>query len=154
MLDWFANAATSITVARDISQSLITLRDAELVRSKVFDLTNSLMELQQQLMNAQMEQMGLIQQVAQLQESIRVANMQNDANGQYERHQFITGTFAYTLKPEFKTDKPEHFLCSRCFESNKHVTLHTDGACLHCPDCKHSIRIKPREYIKVPETLR
>jgi hypothetical protein len=145
MIDWFAGAVASMSAAKDISQSLVTLRDGEMIRSKVFDLTNSLMDLQQQLMNAQVEQMALIQQVAKLQASLAAATAQSDENARYERHQFVTGQFAYKLKGEFKGEGPEFFLCSRCFENEKLVTLHRNGKVLFCPECKQAINSEPAE---------
>ena len=68
MFEWFSSAVASANAAKEITQSLLTLRDEELVRSRVFDLTNNLMELQQQLMNAQVEQMGLVQRITQVEE--------------------------------------------------------------------------------------
>jgi hypothetical protein len=145
MLDWVAGAFASANTAKEITQSLVTLRDGEMIREKVFDLTNSLMDLQQKLMQAQMEQMELIQEVAKLQVNLASATSQSDENARHERHQFVTGQFAYKLKDEFKAGGPEFFLCSRCFESQKLVTLHQNGKVLLCPECKQTIYCAPAE---------
>lgn len=127
MLDWFANAATSIGVAKDISQSLVNLRDAELVRSKVFELTNSLMELQQQLMNAQIEQMGLVKRITELERDIAAQQQKSLVQDRYQLHQFPTGSLAYCLKPEIKDEQPKHFLCANCFEKGDRAILQVAG---------------------------
>ncbi|MCY1214396.1 hypothetical protein D9M69_473500 [compost metagenome] len=143
MLDWFANAATSIGIAKDVSQSLVTLRDAELVRSKVFELTNSLMDLQQQLMLAQIEQMELIKKVTRLENELLEVSKKDDERHRYQLHQFERGAFAYALKPEFKAGVPEHYLCSNCFEGGDRVTMQNSAGVgwkgLRCPRCDKAI---------------
>ncbi|MGQ7818812.1 hypothetical protein ACUTAH_24610 [Metapseudomonas furukawaii] len=118
MLDWFANAATSIGVAKDITQSLINLRDGELVRAKVFELTSSLMELQQQLMTAQQEQMGLLQMLRE--KDAQIAELKEDADvfSQYALLKLGRG-FAYELKPEFNQTGDCVYCCPQCFQSKK-----------------------------------
>lgn len=139
MLDWFAGAVASMSAAKDISQSLVTLRDGEMIRSKVFELTNSLMELQQQMMNAQVEQMALVKKVADLESLLKSAEKENNLNERYELHCFeATGGYAYRLKPAHQGNEPNHFLCSRCFESGKRVTMNGQKK-LNCPDCKNVV---------------
>lgn len=142
MLDWFANAVTSIGAAKDISQSLVTLRDAEMVRSKVFDLTNSLMDLQQQLMQAQLEQMELIKRIRTLEEESQDLKQRDDVMGRYTLTTFPTGHHAYALKPEYREGETTAYLCSRCFENDKRITMQ-GKVVMTCPECKNSVRREP-----------
>lgn len=151
MIDWFAGAVASMSAAKDISQSLVTLRDGEMIRSKVFELTNSLMELQQQLMNAQVEQMNLVKQVGELQTALSNAQSREDSRTRYQLHQFPMGNFAYALKPEFQGSEPEHFLCSNCFDKGDKVTLQKafgmGWAGFECPRCKTKVPAFEREIV-------
>src|SRR5574343_602451 len=100
MIDWFSAAVASANAAKDISKSLMTLRDEEMIRSRVFELTSNLMELQQHLMQAQVEQMGLIEKITDLDKTNEALRKQADLENRYVLHPFPSGAFAYTLKPE------------------------------------------------------
>jgi hypothetical protein len=145
MLDWFAAGAASTKTAIDIAKSLVTLKGEEAVRSRVFDLTQSLMELQQQLMTAQLEQMELVKRVGELESNLSRVNARTDVESKYQRHAFETGYFAYKLKPEFQGTDPEHYLCSNCFEKGDMVTLQKGGGMgwkgLRCPRCEKSVSL-------------
>lgn len=156
MLDWFATAVASASAAKDISQSLITLRDEEMIRSRVFDLNNNLMDLQQQLMQAQVEQMQLISKVADLERQNESLRKQTDLESRYVLHQFSTGAFAYKLKPENSDGQPEHFLCSKCFERGTRTTMHSSKdqyqSILYCPECKRGIDFEPARPVPQPRS--
>ncbi|WP_339524226.1 hypothetical protein [Pseudomonas sp. EL_65y_Pfl2_R96] len=145
MLDWFSAGVTSAQTAANIAKSLLTLRDEEAVRSRVFELTQSLMELQQQLMTAQLEQMALVKRVGELESTLSKVNSRVDLESKYQRHAFETGYFAYKLKPEFQGDEPEHYLCSNCFEKGDMVTLQKGGGMgwkgLKCPRCEKLVSL-------------
>ncbi|MFI8383340.1 hypothetical protein [Pseudomonas sp. NPDC079086] len=147
MLDWFAGAVASANAAKEISQSLMTLRDEELIRSKVFDLTNSLMDLQQQLMTAQIQQMELVRKVTELESELDTLQLKSQDRDKYKLHRFFTGTYAYVMAEAFRGSEPDHFICSHCFEKGKRVTLQTSyksfASTLECPDCKTQILCDP-----------
>ena len=140
MIEWFSTAVASANAVKDISQSLVTLRDEEKIRGRVFDLTSALMELQQQLMNAQVAQMALVDEIRELKNRLADTTQQADGLARYKLHKFPTGAFAYVLKPEFTSDEPPHFLCSKCFENKLRITLHqVRGGTFRCPECKQLI---------------
>lgn len=154
MLDWFAAGVASTKTAMDIAKSLATLHNEEAVRARVFDLTQSLMELQQQLMTAQMEQMDLVKKVEKLETDLSKAIARTNTEGRYQRHVFCTGSFAYKLKPEFEGNEVEHYLCSNCFEKNEFVTLQPSGGMgwkgLKCPRCERTLS---SEHLPVQHTV-
>jgi len=119
MIDWVAAAFTSARAAGDIAKSLITLRDEDLVRSRVMDLTGTLMELQQQMMQGQQEQMTFIKKISELENALKVSLAKADLLGQYELVRVGLGKVAYALKPEFKTTQPAHFCCNQCYDNGK-----------------------------------
>ncbi|MBN3968535.1 hypothetical protein IMW75_25105 [Pseudomonas gregormendelii] len=143
MLEWFSAAVASANATKDIAASLLTLRDEEVIRSRVFDLTGSLMDIQQQMMTAQLEQMELIKRISELEADLVKAKSQTDTRERYERHKFESGNFAYSLKPEHAKDVPEHYLCSNCFEKGETVTLQRSGGIgwtgLKCPRCNGQV---------------
>lgn len=144
MLEWFSAALASANAAKDLTQSIVTLRDEDLIRSRVFDLTNKLMDLQGSLMQAQLEQMGQLEKIKALEAQLAKA----DESARYERHQFSSGCFAYQLKPAHRDEGAIFYICSHCHEQHgKQITLHeyTDSEIsnLSCPGCKSTIRMRP-----------
>lgn len=141
MIDWIAGALASTKTAADIAKSLMTLREEDVIRSRVFELNASLMELQQQMMTAQREQMALIDQVAELKEALRVTNAKSQVLDQYKLLSAGPGQVVYTLKDEFKEGQPPHFCCTNCYDDGKRSILKgapsREGRMFfYCPGCK------------------
>lgn len=145
MFEWFATAVASANAAKEISQSLMTLRDEEMIRSRVFDLTSNLMELQQQLMQAQIEQMKLVEELRGAKQALHSLEEADKQAEKYERHRFALGGFAYRLKAEFREDGALYYLCSNCFEAGKRITVHKERHRLVCPSCKVAVLVSPGE---------
>jgi cell division protein FtsB len=155
MIDWIAAAMTSTKAASDIAKSLLTLRDEEAVRSRVFDLTSSLMELQQQMMTAQREQMALIDEVADLKDALKSLQAKSSLLDRYELLGVGPGKVVYALTAEFKGTEPEHFCCTNCYDSGKRSVFRgskPDQGWMRfvCPACKYGISI---ETIYIPAAM-
>ncbi|WP_069788396.1 hypothetical protein [Pseudomonas salomonii] len=147
MIDWVAAAFTSAKTAGDIAKSLITLRDEDLVRGRVMDLTSTLMDLQQQMMQGQMEQIELISKIASLEEELRTAKQKSDVLGRYELLALSPGQVVYTLKPQFKDVEPDHFCCTNCYDMGRRSVLKPQnqlgGTWIKyiCPACSNAIGV-------------
>lgn len=148
MLDWVAGVLTSTKTATDITKVLVDMKTDGAVQAKAVELTTVLMQLQQQLMAAQLEQMNLIKRIDGLEAELKKAHRQDDLTERYALHRFVTGHHAYTLRPEFRTNEPEHFLCSRCFENGKRITLQGERV-LKCPECENIIRSQPQQPMRI-----
>ncbi|KAA6167187.1 hypothetical protein [Pseudomonas veronii] len=158
MFEWFSSAVASANAAKEITQSLLTLRDEELVRSRVFDLTNNLMELQQQLMNAQVEQMGLVQRITQVEEQLRLSQAKTNVLDRYELQTVGGGKFVYAMKSEYAGSEPEHFCCTKCFDDGKRSIMKGGrpyGAQgwmkFICPNCDYSLGI---DFAFIPDSMK
>lgn len=131
---------------KEIGQSLLTIRDENIIRQRVYDLNNNLMELQQKLLEAQLDQMELVKRIQDLEGEREKANQVSDLRAQYVIHTFPTSAHAYTLSSD-ETDKATRYFCSRCFEiEGKAVTLQGSRV-LTCPSCKTAIRAVPQKPI-------
>lgn len=148
MLDWVAGVLTSTKTATDITKVLVDMKTDGAVNAKAVELTTVLMQLQQQLMSAQLEQMQLIKRIDGLEAQLKEANKQDDLVERYMLHRFETGYHAYVIRPEFRGPEPEHFLCSRCFENGKRITLHGKKT-LKCPECETITRAQHVESIMI-----
>lgn len=145
MFEWFATAVASANAAKEISQSLIALRDEEIIRSRVFDLTNSLMELQQQLMQAQLEQMDLVKKVQTLEAEKSQLENQRALRDGYTLHKFPdTGAFAYRVNQADVALEGEldHYICCSCFDAGHRIILQPRAYGLACPKCSGFIQTK------------
>lgn len=100
MLDWFAGAVESAKTMKEIGQSLLTIRDEGIIRERVYELNNSLMDLQQKLLEAQLNQMELVQRIRVLEEEKQQAAQSTNLKDQYAIHTFPTSHHAYVLKSE------------------------------------------------------
>lgn len=148
MLDWVAGVLTSTKTATDITKVLVDMKTDAAVQAKAVELTSVLMQLQQQLMAAQMEQMNLIKRIEGLEAELKSAKKQDDLSERYMLHRFETGHHAYVLRPEFKGSEPDHYLCSRCFENGKRITLQGQRS-LKCPECDSITRAQRQEPIMI-----
>lgn len=146
-----AAAMASMKTATDIATALLGFKTDAAVQSKAVELTGALLQVQQQLLGAQVEQMKLIKQIDQLEAKLREAQKQDELVHQYQLHRFETGQNAYVLRPEFRNGEQSSYVCSLCFEKDRcAITLHTNGDNEHlfCPSCRMCIRIAPARPIE------
>jgi hypothetical protein len=154
MIDWVAAAFTSAKAAGDIAKSLITLRDEDLVRGRVMDLTGTLMELQQQMMQGQLEQMALIKQVAELEDALKKVKAKQNVLDRYELLGVGPAKVVYALKEEFQATEPAHLCCTNCYDKGRRSVLKAMGQSgsttmkFSCPDCANTFYITG-EYLPV-----
>lgn len=147
MIDWVAAAFTSAKTAGDIAKSLITLRDEDMVRARVMDLTGTLMELQQQMMQGQLEQMALIKQVAELEEALRKTSARQNLLHRYELVGIGPAKVVYALKEEFQKTEPAHLCCTNCYDKGHRSVLKamrqsgSTSMKFSCPDCVNTFYI-------------
>ncbi|WHS58635.1 hypothetical protein [Pseudomonas sp. G2-4] len=149
MIDWIAAAFTSTKTAGDIAKSLMTLRDEESVRSRVFELTSSLMDLQGQLLSAQSEQTTLINRIHALEVDILKFQRWDEEKARYQLHQFPSGALAFQIKPECQSTEPMHYLCALCIERAEKSVMQPCGAGLKCHSCAAVIPTKAHVPINV-----
>lgn len=147
MIDWVAAAFTSAKTAGDIAKSLITLRDEDLVRSRVMDLTGSLMELQQQMMAGQLEQMALIKKIAELEDALKSVSSKQSILDRYELRGVGPAKVVYALKAEFEETEPAHLCCTNCYDKGQRSVLKairqsgSTSMKFSCPACTNSFYI-------------
>jgi hypothetical protein len=147
MIDWVAAAFTSAKTASDIAKSLITLRDEDLVRGRVMDLTGTLMDLQQQMMQGQQEQMALIKQVYELEEALRKVSAKQNILDRYELLGVGPAKVVYALKAEFQDTEPAHLCCTNCYDKGQRSVLKamkqagSTSMKFSCPDCANTFYI-------------
>jgi hypothetical protein len=147
MMDWVAAAFTSAKTAGDIAKSLVTLRDEGLIRSRVMDLTGSLMDLQQQMMAGQLEQMALIKKIAELEDALNSMKAKQSVLDRYELRGVGPAKVVYALKAEFEATEPAHLCCTNCYDKGHRSVLKamkqsgSTSMKFSCPDCANTFYI-------------
>ncbi len=154
MLDWVAGVLTSTKTATEITKVLVDMKTDAAVNAKAVELTSVLLQLQQQLMVANMEQMELISRMQTLEAELKEAQAQLLDAERYQPHQFSTGAVAYVAK-ERVDGQPILYLCSNCFERHLKVTLQvTPGnqnvQGMKCPRCETAITTKAPGWMFTP----
>lgn len=149
MLDWIAGAVQSAKTMKDISQSLLTLRDENLIRERVYELNNNLMELQQKLLEAQLSQIELVSRIQTLESERDRASQATDLKAQYTIHTFpATSAHAYVLSTE-DPERASRYFCSNCLETESIPVTLQGSAALSCPRCKTMIRTVKAKPIRI-----
>ncbi|MFJ3115276.1 hypothetical protein ACIPI6_01965 [Pseudomonas protegens] len=151
MLDWLTGAVESAKTMKEIGQSLLTLRDEGMIRDRVYELNNNLMDLQQKLLEAQLSQMELVQRIHVLEAEREQANRSQDVIAQYTLKTFPTEVSVYVLNTE--VDAPSKFFCTKCLETDA-VAVTLQGARVKtCPKCSVSISTAPRPQPQMPRRI-
>lgn len=139
MLDWFAGAVESAKAVKEIGQSLLTIRDENIIRERVYDLNHNLMDLQQKLLEAQLDQMELIKRIRALEDEKAQANQSTDLKEQYVIHTFPGGDHAYVRRTDQQSEHV-HYYCSHCLETESKAITLQGSKVMTCSKCKSAIR--------------
>ncbi len=148
MLDWVAGAVESAKTMKEIGQSLLTIRDENIIRERVYALNNNLMDLQQKLLEAQLHQMELVQRIQVLEREKEQAHQATDLKTQYAIHSFPTSAHAYVSITDTEGDATRYF-CSNCLETQNVAVTLQGSQIMTCPKCQTRIRTKPQAPARV-----
>lgn len=144
-----SGAMAALQSAKDIVTSLVNLRDASIASSKIIDLQLALMDVQQQVFNANQERTALIERVADLEKQIVQMEEWETEKEKYSLTEIAPSVFAYARKEPVATGEPSHKICTNCYQSGKKSILQHEntGACkmLHCHACRSSLIISGRQ---------
>ncbi|MNH23684.1 hypothetical protein D3C79_835920 [compost metagenome] len=147
MLDWFAGAVESAKAVKEIGQSLLTIRDEGIIRERVYELNNNLMDLQQKLLEAQLNQMELVQRIQTLEGEKLQASQSTDLKALYSIHTFPTSDHAYVLIADGQAE-PTRYFCSNCMETDAAAVTLQGARIKTCPKCKNSVRSAPQPPLR------
>ena len=138
-----AAALASMKTATDIATALLRFKTDAAVQSQAVDLTGALLQVQQQLLGAQMEQMSQSKRIYELETLLAKRAAQEEQRARYQLHQFKGGSFAFALRPELSGEEPAHYLCSYCYAKDQLVILQPAGSTYwtgyKCPGCETTI---------------
>lgn len=123
----------------DIAKTMKDLNDAALRNAAVI-------ELQGQILTAQMEQSSLIQKVGELEAKVRGFETWEAEKQRYKLDKLPPGVLVRTLKPEAADGEPAHHICENCYQNGRKSPLHqspTNSGIYHlkCNGCGSDLRV-------------
>ena len=106
----------------------------------------AVIELQKEILSAQMAQAELIERVGGLEKQVAAFEKWDAEKEKYELCKISTDTFAYARKEDTRGAEPSHYICARCYEDRKRSILQrADSAHVFCPECKTKFRFDSAE---------
>ena len=143
-----AAAVSSLKVAGEIAQGLMSLKTMAEVQSKAVELNQQLIAAQHQIFAANAAQSTLVERVRELEGQI--AGMKN-WDAQKQRYKLIApypACMVYALQKSMSDGEAAHYLCTACFQQGKPSILqgreggprgkdkgHARSAYV-CPECR------------------
>lgn len=100
----------------DMAKGLKDISDAA-IRNR------AVIELQEEILGAQVSQSALLERVSFLEKEITRFETWDAEKQRYELKKVVTGAFVYTLKPEVEPPEEPHWLCTTCYQNNKKSIL-------------------------------
>jgi hypothetical protein len=134
-------ALSSLVAAKDITQSMVGLRDTAAFQEKRLELQSKIMDAQASVFSVNEERTTLIDRVSTLEKEIADLKAWDAEKNRYELKRLDTGGFAYTLKAGSNSSEPEHFICATCYQRGKKSILQPEmrmpgrASVLACFEC-------------------
>ena len=118
-----AGFATSVRAAVEITKAMKDVRDANVMQTKVFELTREIMAAQNYAMEAMSAQSTLLTRIRELEEKIAALETWNAEKSRYYLKSIQTGVTAYALKDGTEDGEEPHYLCPTCYNRGKKSIL-------------------------------
>jgi hypothetical protein len=152
-----AGALSSIKAAKGIAESMVGLRDAQAIQSKIIEFQSRVFDAQGSALAAQDERALLVETVRNLKQKIAALEEWGADKQRYELRKWGHGAFAYVLKESEAGVEPPHALCANCYTKNEKSILQANGQqritdhAWDCPRCKASVKAHQRWLSPQPE---
>jgi hypothetical protein len=114
-----AGAVTSLRSAIDITKALKDVTDANLVQTKVFELTREILTAQASALDAREAQRELMDKIRELEAQVRQFEAWEVEKRRYQLKDYGGNTFAYELRPDAANGEPIHRVCPTCFQQRR-----------------------------------
>jgi hypothetical protein len=122
-LSALAGLVSSMNAAVNITKAMKDVHDANIIQTKVFELTREIMSAQACAMQAQLAEATLLNRVRELEAEKSKLETWNTEKQRYELREVSTGVFAYVMKPGMVQGQPSHMLYANCYDSGSRATL-------------------------------
>jgi hypothetical protein len=121
-----AGLMTSLRSVVEITKAMKDVRDANLIQTKVFELTREIMSAQGCAIAAQAVQSDLLNSIRELEEKIAQLETWNTEKQRYKLTEIGHGMITYTLKDGMENGEPQHHLCASCYNQGQKSVMQTE----------------------------
>jgi len=118
-----AGAVSSLKSAIDITKALKDISDANLLQTKVFELTREILSAQASALDAREAQSALMDKIRELEARIAQFDAWETERRRYQLKDYGGNTFAYELRPDAANGEPIHRVCPNCFAKSQREIL-------------------------------
>ena len=112
--------------AYEIAKSMMGIRDAVMIQSKVVELLGEIMAAQEGALRSQERESALTQQIRELEQRIKQMETWDREKDRYELKELPPGVFVRALKRGMEQGKPAHCICEKCYQNGKRSILHKE----------------------------
>jgi len=121
-----AGLMTSLRSIVEITKAMKDVNDANVIQTKVFELTREIMAAQACALEAQTAQSDLLNRVRELEGEITKLEAWNTEKQRYKLTDLGRGMTAYTLKEGMESGEPPHHLCATCYNNGHKSVMQTE----------------------------
>ena len=118
-----AGLMTSLRSVVEITKAMKDVNDANVIQTKVFELTREIMAAQSCALDAQTAQSELLNRIRQLEEEKAKLETWNAEKGRYELKAIVPGVTVYALKEGMEHGEESHYLCPTCYNRGQKSIL-------------------------------
>lgn len=111
--------ASSLKTAGEIVQTMLGLKEAAAIQSKVIELNGVILSAQQSAMASNLAQTELVNRIRDLEAELAQVKNWEAEKQRYQLTELPPGIFVYMLKPEMASGETPHKLCTTCFNAGK-----------------------------------
>jgi hypothetical protein len=141
-----AGLASSFRSIVEITKAMKDVNDANVIQTKVFELTQEIMSAQACALAAQVAQSDLLQRERQLEEEISKLKDWRTEKTRYQLQRLPPGTFVYVLKAGMEGDDPPHRVCATCYQHHKiSILQEPEDGYAECHDCGSKLHWSTRK---------
>lgn len=144
------SAVGALNAAKNIAESMITLRDAAAFKAKLLEFQSKLLDANSAVFSAQDERSALLERIGELEKELARFERWEAEKQRYELKETPGGGFAYSLKPEAQPPEPPHQICANCYQGGKKSILQLEAPnsvrqnfgtpqMLVCPECESKV---------------
>ena len=116
------------------------------VRDELLKISERFSSIQEQLIAAQMHAIEHNERHQKLQDKLNRMNDWNALKARYSLQKVRKRTYVYALKPECQESEPDHWLCTKCFQAERHSILqsvHDNENLVSCLHCEFTFNLDP-----------
>lgn len=148
MIEQIPGALASLKVAMDVTKGMVALKNQQDILIKTTELTQIIIDVQSQLLEAQAASAALSSRIRELEADQVKREQWAEEKTHYQLHKFPAGGIAYRFQPQEGDARPEHEVCASCADNGIKSILQpgTDSSSWHniltCHACGGIVRVQ------------